>query len=87
LGAAIFDDPSLPGRELEEHLDLEGGHFARQVSQTQKCRAPYPYRRRLCGGRANAVSALMLRAIERLICCLEQVGPLGAVRGIDRDPE
>jgi hypothetical protein len=27
--AAFLDDPGLLGRELEEHLDLEGGRFAR----------------------------------------------------------
>jgi hypothetical protein len=37
---AFLDDPGLLGRELEEHLDLEGRHLARQVPQTQKCRVP-----------------------------------------------
>jgi hypothetical protein len=33
---AFLDRPGLLGRELEEHLDLEGRHLALQVPQTQK---------------------------------------------------
>jgi hypothetical protein len=36
----LFDDPGFLGRELEEHLDLEGRYLARQVPPTQKCRVP-----------------------------------------------
>ena len=38
--SAVLDDPGLLGRELEEHLDLEGCHLARQVPQTKKRRVP-----------------------------------------------
>jgi hypothetical protein len=31
IPAAFLDDPCLFGRELEEHLDLDGRHLARQV--------------------------------------------------------
>ena len=40
IPAAFLDDPGLLGREMEEHLDLEGRHLARQVPKTQKCRVP-----------------------------------------------
>jgi hypothetical protein len=33
--AAFFNDPSLLGRKLKEHFDLEGGHLAQQVPQAQ----------------------------------------------------
>ncbi len=37
---AVLGDPGLLGRELEEHLDLEGRQLARQVPQTKKRRVP-----------------------------------------------
>jgi hypothetical protein len=42
--SALLDDPGLLGRELEEDLDLEGRHLARQVPQTEKSRVPAVHR-------------------------------------------
>ncbi len=42
--SAFLDNPALVGRELEEHLDLESGHFTRQVPQTEKSRMPAVHR-------------------------------------------
>jgi hypothetical protein len=42
--SAPLDDPGLLGRELEEHLDLEGRYLARQAPQTEKSRVPAAHR-------------------------------------------
>ena len=42
--SAFLDDPALVGRELEEHLDLEGRNLARQVPQAEKRSVPAVHR-------------------------------------------